>query len=102
MGEHSHSTIAEFLNVTPNADKTRLYSARKRLRKYMGELEHSLQKARPSCDAEFERRVISAALPLQLYYLDEGGNKQKAGSTVAARTPDVPPQNVWLIEPHQD
>jgi len=57
MGEHSTVVIAEFLNVTTNAVKTRLYSARKRLRKYMGQIEDNLNAARPSSDPKFAEKV---------------------------------------------
>jgi RNA polymerase sigma factor (sigma-70 family) len=57
MGEHSQTMIAEFLNVTTNAVKTRLYSARKRLRKYMGHIEENLNAARPSSDPKFAEKV---------------------------------------------
>jgi RNA polymerase sigma factor (sigma-70 family) len=57
MGEHSTAAIAEFLNITANAVKTRLYTARKRLRKYMAQIEDNLQDARPSKDPQFAERV---------------------------------------------
>src|SRR5262249_16211219 len=57
MGEHSTAVIAEFLNVTTNAVKTRLYSARKRLRKHMGHIEENLNAARPSSDPKFAEKV---------------------------------------------
>jgi RNA polymerase sigma factor (sigma-70 family) len=57
MGEHSHAVIAEFLNVSANAVKTRLYSARKRLRKYMGHIEENLNAARPSSDPKFAEKI---------------------------------------------
>jgi uncharacterized protein len=57
MGDHSQALIAEFLNVTTNAVKTRLYSARKRLRKYMGHIEENLNAARPSSDPKFAEKV---------------------------------------------
>jgi RNA polymerase sigma factor (sigma-70 family) len=57
MGEHSTAMIAEFLNVTANTVKTRLYSARKRLRKHMGEIEENLNAARPSSDSKFAEKV---------------------------------------------
>jgi RNA polymerase sigma factor (sigma-70 family) len=57
MGEHSQAVIAEFLNITANAVKTRLYSARKRLRKRMERVEESLNAARPSGDSRFAEKV---------------------------------------------
>jgi RNA polymerase sigma factor (sigma-70 family) len=53
MGEHSTLQIAEFLNITANAVKTRLYAARKRLRKQMSEIEENLNAARPSHHPQF-------------------------------------------------
>jgi len=57
MGEHSQTVIAEFLGVTTNAVKTRLYAARKRLRKYMGHIEENLNAARPSNDPKFAEKI---------------------------------------------
>jgi RNA polymerase sigma factor (sigma-70 family) len=57
MGDHAHGAIADFLNVTPNAVKTRLYSARRRLRKHMGDIEDKLRVARPSSDPRFADKV---------------------------------------------
>lgn len=57
MGEHSHAAIAEFLSVTTNTVKTRLYSARQRLRRHMEVIENSMQDARPSRDAQFAEKV---------------------------------------------
>jgi RNA polymerase sigma factor (sigma-70 family) len=57
MGEHSTTVIAEFLNITANAVKTRLYSARKRLRRYMGHVEDNLKAARPSVDPKFAEKI---------------------------------------------
>ncbi len=57
MGELSHAVIAEFLDVSANAVKTRLYSARKRLRKHMGHIEENLKAARPSSDPKFAEKV---------------------------------------------
>jgi RNA polymerase sigma factor (sigma-70 family) len=57
MGEHSTTAIAEFLNITANAVKTRLYAARKRLRRQMGHIEENLNAARPSSDLKFTEKV---------------------------------------------
>src|SRR5262245_24042377 len=57
MGERSHAEIAAFLRVTPNAVKTRLYSARRRLREHMEPIEKRLDAARPSGDPAFAERV---------------------------------------------
>jgi Leucine Rich Repeat (LRR) protein len=67
----------------------------------MGHLEKNLQSARPSGDPRFARRVMSATLPLQLYFIDDNGIKQAIGSTVASRTAEVPSSDAWLIEPRQ-
>lgn len=57
MGEHSTTAIAAFLEITVNAVKTRLYAARKRLRKFMGHIEENLNAARPSGDPQFAEKV---------------------------------------------
>jgi RNA polymerase sigma factor (sigma-70 family) len=57
MGEQSQAEIAEFLNVTANTVKTRLYAARRRLRAHMSELENRLDAARPSLDSRFAEKV---------------------------------------------
>src|SRR5262249_3124443 len=57
MGEHSTVAIAAFLDITVNSVKTRLYAARKRLRKHMGQIEENLHAARPSGDAKFAEKV---------------------------------------------
>jgi RNA polymerase sigma factor (sigma-70 family) len=57
MGEHSTAAIAAFLEITINAVKTRLYAARKRLKKRMGHIEENLNAARPSSDAKFTEKV---------------------------------------------
>ncbi len=57
MGDHSQADIAKFLEITPNTVKTRLYSARQRLRKQMAQVEKNLQTARPSRDPKFAEKV---------------------------------------------
>ncbi|MEP7341640.1 MAG: sigma-70 family RNA polymerase sigma factor [Acidobacteriota bacterium] len=57
LGEHSTAAIAAFLEITVNAVKTRLYAARKRLRKHMGHIEENLNAARPSSDPRFAEKV---------------------------------------------
>ncbi|HEY7183393.1 MAG TPA: sigma-70 family RNA polymerase sigma factor, partial [Blastocatellia bacterium] len=57
MGEHSTAAIAAFLGITGNAVKTRLYAARKRLKKFMGHVEENLNVARPSGDRQFAEKV---------------------------------------------
>jgi RNA polymerase sigma factor (sigma-70 family) len=57
MGECSHAEIAAFLGVTSNTVKTRLYSARRRLRRHMNDIEQRLKGARPSSDSAFADKV---------------------------------------------
>lgn len=57
LGEHSTAAIAAFLEITINAVKTRLYAARKRMRKHMGDIEKNLQAMRPSGDPQFAEQV---------------------------------------------
>lgn len=71
MGEHSHSVISEFLNITTNAVKTRLYAARKHLRKYMEHIEENLNAVRPSIDAKFTEKVQRMIQPEALKKNDE-------------------------------
>jgi RNA polymerase sigma factor (sigma-70 family) len=63
MGECSHTEIAAFLGVTSNAVKTRLYSARQRLRQHMADVETRLRVARPSSDSSFVDRVSRMIQP---------------------------------------
>jgi RNA polymerase sigma factor (sigma-70 family) len=63
MGERSHAEIAEFLGVTTNTVKTRLYAARRRLRRSMDEIESGLHAARPSSDPRFAERVARLIRP---------------------------------------
>ncbi|MGQ0642960.1 MAG: sigma-70 family RNA polymerase sigma factor [Gemmatimonadaceae bacterium] len=57
MGDHSQQAIAKFLDITPNAAKTRLYSARRRLRNHMANIEENLNAARPSGDPKFAEKI---------------------------------------------
>jgi len=57
MGGHSQAAIADFLGVTPNAVKTRLYAARQALRAHMSDIEKHLDSARPSRDPRFAEAV---------------------------------------------
>ena len=57
MGDHSYAAIAEFLNISTNAVKTRLYSARRRLRDHMGNIKENLNAARPSSDSKFAEKI---------------------------------------------
>ncbi len=66
MGDHAQSAIAAFLGVTPNVVKTRLYSARQRLRAHMSDIEKDLGTARPSSDSRFADRVARLIQPDEL------------------------------------
>jgi RNA polymerase sigma factor (sigma-70 family) len=57
MGERSHAEVAEFLGVTNNVVKTRVYSARQRLRKHMSDIEKRLGDARPSRSDVFAKKI---------------------------------------------
>jgi ankyrin repeat protein len=57
LGDRSHAEIARFLGITPNAVKTRLYSARRHLRTHMSRIEKGLDAARPSADSRFVEKV---------------------------------------------
>ncbi len=57
MGDHSQADIARFLDITPNTVKTRLYAARRRLRRHMADIDKDLGAARPSGDPSFARRI---------------------------------------------
>ncbi len=57
MGGRSHAAVAEFLGVTANAVKTRLYAARRRLRRHMEDIADDLRASRPSRDPRFAERV---------------------------------------------
>ncbi len=61
MSLQGQREIATFLGITPNAVKTRLYTARRRLRVQLADVERSLRAARPSQSpafAEGVRRMI--------------------------------------------
>ncbi|MGC4043253.1 MAG: sigma-70 family RNA polymerase sigma factor [Armatimonas sp.] len=66
MGEHSSAAIAEFLEVTPNTVKTRLYAARKKLKTIMETLDEDLGAARPSGSATFTQAVQRMIQPEEL------------------------------------
>ena len=63
MGDQSLAAIADFLGVTANAVKTRLYSARRRLRAHMSDIEKRLDAARPSSDDRFAAAVSRMIQP---------------------------------------
>src|SRR5215470_2074140 len=71
MYEHSYAVMAELLNVTANVVKTRLYAARKRLKKHMGHIEENLNAARPSSDAKFTEKVQRMIRPEALKKNDQ-------------------------------
>lgn len=66
MGEHSTAAIAEFLEVTPNTVKTRLYAARKKLKTIMEALDQDLGAARPSSSHAFTQKVQRMIQPEEL------------------------------------
>lgn len=102
MSEQSQASIANFLGITTNAVKVKLYGARRRLKQNLIQnVNRGFKVVRPSNDALFSRSVMSAALSLQLYYLDSHGARRTAGSTVARRKPQFPRSATWLIEPRQ-
>ena len=57
LGDRSQAVIADFLGVTTNTVKTRLYSARRNLRAYMSDIERDLDAVRPSNDPRFAEKV---------------------------------------------
>jgi RNA polymerase sigma factor (sigma-70 family) len=73
MGDHSQSAIAEFLGVTANTVKTRLYAARQALRSHMSDLEKHLDAGRPSSNPRFadavRRMIRPEALKLEKPWL---------------------------------
>ena len=100
LREYSGAEIAAFLGITPNTVKTRLYSARKRLRKELiPMLEEDLDRNRPSKGGGFVQRVLSSLFPIQVSSLDEWGDRRPVGSTVGGRTADIPDASVWIVEP---
>jgi RNA polymerase sigma factor (sigma-70 family) len=102
MGEQSHAAIAQFLGVTSNTVKTRLYSARRRMKDHLANsVVSSLRAIRPSQNSQFTRRVLNAMLPVQVFSVDEHGAKHAVGSTVADRQPEIPNDPIWFIEPRQ-
>jgi RNA polymerase sigma factor (sigma-70 family) len=66
LADQSHADIAEFLEVSSNTVKTRLYAARQRLRQHLAHIEEELQAARPSRDATFADRVRRMIRPEDL------------------------------------
>jgi RNA polymerase sigma factor (sigma-70 family) len=63
MGQHSVAEVAAFLELTPNTVKTRLYSARQRLRKQLESIEVELSAARPSSDQKFSEKIARMIRP---------------------------------------
>jgi ankyrin repeat protein len=60
------AAIAEFLGITTNTVKTRLYAARQRLRSHMSDIEKKLGDARPSRDSTFSEKVRRLIRPAGL------------------------------------
>jgi RNA polymerase sigma factor (sigma-70 family) len=67
MGDQSQAQVAAFLSITPNAVKTRLYSARQRLRAHMTSIEQDLGNVRPSGDPGFAEKVRRLIQPEALW-----------------------------------
>src|SRR5262249_42774705 len=66
MGDQSQASIAEFLGVTANTVKTRLYAARRTLRPHMSDLEKHFEAARPSTTPRFAQAVRRMIQPAAL------------------------------------
>jgi RNA polymerase sigma factor (sigma-70 family) len=97
------TAIADFLGVNANTVKTRLYSARRRLRAMMdGMLEESLGREAPSNDPRFVRRVLSSVLPVEVFSVDGTGRVASAGAVISARTAEIPQTPLWFVEPRRE
>ena len=59
MGDRSQAEIAALLHITPNAAKTRLYGARRRVRTRLAAVEAALRASRPSAGPRFSRRFAA-------------------------------------------
>lgn len=100
LADRSHAAIARFLGITPNAVKTRLYAARRKLRVALEQLVEDaaraeyLKRKRGSL-----QRVLTASLPLEVYHISENGERSLAGGTVAGRAAELPDASSWCIEP---
>ena len=73
ISEHSYREVADFLDIPVSTVKSRLHTARKRLRRpLLSLLEDDLREARPSHDHSFSRRVNQ--LVRQATLIDPEGN----------------------------
>jgi RNA polymerase sigma factor (sigma-70 family) len=102
MADESHIAIGEFLGVTPNTIKTRLYAARKRMRNQLADqVEEFLQAGKASRKGQFLHRILSATLVVQVYEVDRDGIPRTTGSTFGLRRPEIPRSPLWFVEPRQ-
>jgi RNA polymerase sigma factor (sigma-70 family) len=102
IGDRAQQDIAEFLDITPNAVKTRLYSARRRLRaRLSSRFEESLRAAPSRHAGDLAHRVLAATLPLQVYAVDETGTRTGAGSTAASRSVHLRAGSLAVVEPRR-
>jgi RNA polymerase sigma factor (sigma-70 family) len=102
IGDRDQRDIAEFLDITPNAVKTRLYAARRRLRaRLSSRFEESLRVPPSRHAGELAQRVLAATLPLQVYAVDETGVRTGVGSTAASRAVDLRAASLAVVEPRR-
>src|SRR5579862_2325820 len=101
IADYSQREIAAFLGITPNAVKTRLYSARKRLQERMIPMvQDDLNDQRPSRDSRFAERVLTSALPLQVYVSnDRAETFQPTETTAGLRPASLPEARLWFLKP---
>ncbi len=101
IAEYSQRDIAEFLDITPNTVKTRLYSARRRLKERMIPMvQDDLHAQRPSRNDQFADRVLTSTLPLQVYVREDRTQKfEPAGTTAGLRTAALPAARLWFLKP---
>ncbi|NKB70844.1 MAG: sigma-70 family RNA polymerase sigma factor [Candidatus Latescibacteria bacterium] len=103
IGEYSQGDIAAFLDISPGAVRKRLYDARGKLRERMLDMvQESFQQQAPSRDDRFAHQVLTSALPLQMYWIDEGGQEHDGGTTAGDRQVQIPDSAVWLVEPRAE
>jgi RNA polymerase sigma factor (sigma-70 family) len=101
IAQYSYRDIAQFLDITPNAVKTRLYSARQRLHeRILPMVEDNLREHCPSRNEKFADRVIKSTLPLQFEaWNDATRSPQTVGTTVGMRDVSPPEARIWYLKP---
>ena len=63
-------------------------------------IQDDLQDQRPSRDKRFAERVITSALPIQVYVHDDRAQTfQPAGTTAGLRTAALPSSRLWYLKP---